>query len=171
MKDKLREDLLGKRLSLTSQEIEVYSASLIEKIKAHPKYQKSKVIGLFSAIKNEPNLFPLLQDHKIWLLPKVVGNQLIYVRYNPKNSLIKSALNILEPKEFQDESSTLDLIIIPGIGFDQKGNRLGFGKGYFDRFLSKHPAPYVIGVAYPFQIQKSIPITKGDVPVDEVLVA
>jgi len=171
MKQVLRETILNQRLALQPHEVEAYSRSLIQKIKQHPLYQKAKVVGLFSAIKHEPDLSPLLKDSKIWLLPKVSGDNLIYARYQSQSSLIKSELGILEPQGSKDESSTLDLVIIPGIAFDTKGNRIGFGKGYFDRFLSSHQLPYVIGVAYPFQMQKQIKTTKSDVPVNEVLVA
>ncbi len=171
MKAQLRQQILAKRLALSEQVLAAYASSLIKQIKAHPLYQKAKVVGLFSAIKHEPDLSPLLKDAKIWLLPKVLGENLIYVRYQSQSSLIKSELGILEPQGLKDESSNLDLVIIPGIAFDTKGNRIGFGKGYFDRFLSSHQPPYVIGVAYPFQMQKQIKTTKADVPVNEVLVA
>lgn len=171
MKDKLRQIILDKRIALAPFEVNAFSRSLIQKIQQHPLYQKAKVVGLFSAIKNEPDLSPLFKDKKIFLLPKVVGDRLIYVRYNSKDLLVKSELGILEPKGMKDESNLLNLIIIPGIAFDAKGNRIGFGKGYFDRFLSSQKSTYVIGVAYPFQIQPTIVATGFDVPVNEVLVA
>ncbi len=171
MKDNLRQTILDKRLALKPSEVHTFSQSLIQKIHHHRLYQKAKVVGIFSAIKNEPDLTPLLKDKKIFLLPKVVGDRLIYVRYNPKDLLVKSELGILEPKGMKDESNGLNLIIIPGIAFDLKGNRIGFGKGYFDRFLMSQKSTYVIGVAYPFQIQTNIITTTYDVPVNEVLVA
>jgi len=171
MKAQLRQQILAKRLALSEQVLAAYATSLIQQIKAHPLYQEAKVVGLFSAIKHEPDLSPLLKDSKIWLLPKVSGDNLIYVRYLSQSLLIKSELGILEPQGLKDESSSLDLVIIPGIAFDTKGNRIGFGKGYFDRFLSSHQLPYLIGVAFPFQMQKQIKTTKSDVPVNEVLVA
>lgn len=171
MKDNLRQTILDKRLALRPFEVKTFSRSLIQKIQHHPLYQKARVVGLFSAIKNEPDLSPLFKDNKIFLLPKVVGDRLIYVRYNPKELLVKSELGILEPKGMKDESNVLNLIIIPGIAFDLKGNRIGFGKGFFDRFLSSQKSTYVIGVAYPFQIQNHIITTEYDVPVHEVLVA
>ena len=171
MKHVLRDTILNQRLALQPREVEAFSRSLIQKIQQHPLYQKAKVVGLFSAIKNEPDLSPLLNDKKIFLLPKVVGMSLIYVRHDSKASLIKSELGILEPKGMKDESKLLDLIIIPGIAFDAKGNRIGFGKGYFDRFLSKQTSHYVIGVAYPFQMQSKINATEFDMPANEVIVA
>jgi 5-formyltetrahydrofolate cyclo-ligase len=65
----------------------------------------------------------------------------------------------------------LDLLIIPGVAFDRLGNRLGFGKGYFDRYLASKRPPLVIGVCYPFQMQPTLQVTKDDMKVDLVLIA
>jgi 5-formyltetrahydrofolate cyclo-ligase len=105
------------------------------------------------------------------LLPKVVGDSLIYGQWKQTDTLINSPLNILEPNTNKDESHLLDLLIIPGVAFDRFGNRLGFGKGYFDRYLSTKRPPLVIGVCYPFQLQKQLQVTQEDMKVDLVLVA
>ncbi|KAF4792941.1 5-formyltetrahydrofolate cyclo-ligase [Turdus rufiventris] len=68
----------------------------------------------------------------------------------------------------------LDLIFMPGLGFDKKGNRLGRGKGYYDTYLErcmKHPRgkPYTIALAFREQICESVPVTENDVPIDEIL--
>ncbi|KAJ7409423.1 5-formyltetrahydrofolate cyclo-ligase [Willisornis vidua] len=73
-----------------------------------------------------------------------------------------------------DEKGGLDLIFMPGLGFDKKGNRLGRGKGYYDTYLErcmKHPhgKPYTIALAFKEQICESVPVTENDVPIDEIL--
>jgi 5-formyltetrahydrofolate cyclo-ligase len=66
----------------------------------------------------------------------------------------------------------IEIILVPGIAFDKDGNRLGHGKGYFDRFLRKIPkTTYTIGLAYEFQILKDLPISKADIPVSTVIYA
>lgn len=171
MKDSLRQVLLKQRMGLSPSMIASYSQSLINQIIALPSFQQAKVIGLYSPIKNEPDLRPLIQQGKHILLPKVVGDTLIYGRWLPTDVLIKSSLQILEPNTTQDDSHLLDLLIIPGVAFDRLGNRLGFGKGYFDRYLATKRPPLVIGVCYPFQLQEKIQVTKDDMKVDLVLVA
>jgi 5-formyltetrahydrofolate cyclo-ligase len=171
MKDSLRQALLLQRLSLSSAMVDTYSQSLIKQIIALPAFQQAKVIGLYSPIKNEPDLRPLVNQGKQVLLPKVVGDSLIYGLWKQTDTLIKSPLNILEPTTNKDESHLLDLLIIPGVAFDRFGNRLGFGKGYFDRYLSNKRPPLVIGVCYPFQLQKQLQVTQEDMKVDLVLVA
>ena len=171
MKDTLRQTLLQQRMALSLALVETYSQSLIKQIIALPAFQKAKVIGLYSPIKNEPDLRPLVNQGKQVLLPKVVGDSLIYGQWKQTDTLIKSPLNILEPNTNKDESHLLDLLIIPGVAFDRFGNRLGFGKGYFDRYLSTKRPPLVIGVCYPFQLQKQLQVTQEDMKVDLVLVA
>jgi len=171
MKDTLRQALLLQRLSLSSAMVDTYSQSLIKQIIALPAFQQAKVIGLYSPIKNEPDLRPLVNQGKQVLLPKVVGDSLIYGQWKQTDTLINSTLNILEPNTNKDESHLLDLLIIPGVAFDRFGNRLGFGKGYFDRYLSTKRPPLVIGVCYPFQLQKQLQVTQEDMKVDLVLVA
>jgi 5-formyltetrahydrofolate cyclo-ligase len=171
MKEALRETILTKRLALSPEEVKTYSLSLINQIRALPAYQHAKHIGLYSPIKNEPNLLALLEDPKQFYLPKVVDLTMIYVPYHTDTKLEKSSLGILEPIDNNDASSQLDMIIIPGIVFDPAGNRIGFGKGYFDRFLLHIRPTHVIGVAYPFQMEKRLMTSRLDVPVDLVLVA
>ena len=171
MKETLRQTLLQQRLTLSSALVESYSQSLMKQIIALPAFQQAKVIGLYSPIKNEPDLTPLIQKNKLVLLPKVVGDSLIYGQWKQGDTLIKSPLNIFEPKTNEDDSHLLDLVIIPGVAFDRLGNRIGFGKGYFDRYLSAKRPPLVIGVCYPFQLQKQLEVTQEDMTVDLVLVA
>lgn len=171
MKDSLRQNLLRQRLGLSPVMVSSYSQSLINQIIALPSFQQAKVIGLYAPIKNEPDLTPLINQGKLVLLPKVVGDTLIYGRWQPTDVLIQSSLQILEPNTDQDESHLLDLLIIPGVAFDRLGNRLGFGKGFFDRYLSSKRPPLVIGVCYPFQMQQELHVTKEDMKVDFVLVA
>lgn len=171
MKDDLRQKLLTKRLAMTATEVMQASASLITQIRQLETYQKARVIGLYMPIKNEPDLTPLSQDGKKVLLPKVTNLDLIYVAWQQGEALIRSGLGILEPAGNHDESESLDLLIIPAIALDIKGNRLGFGKGFFDRFLMHQRPKLVIGVIYPFQRQEKLMTSKLDMPVDLVLIA
>ena len=171
MKDTLRQTLLTQRLALSPSMVSSYSQSLMKQIIALPAFQQAKVIGLYSPIKNEPDLTPLITRGKLVLLPKVVGDSLIYGQWKQGDTLMKSPLNIFEPKTNKDDSQMLDLLIIPGVAFDRLGNRLGFGKGYFDRYLASKRPPLVIGVCYSFQMQPTLQVTKDDMNVDLVLVA
>jgi 5-formyltetrahydrofolate cyclo-ligase len=170
MKADLRAHLLKQRLALTQQQVAQGSKKIIDQIRALPAYQQANVIGLYMPIKNEPDLHALYHDSKRILLPKVIGQDLIYVHWSLEYQLVKSPLGILEPPGNEDESRTLDLMIIPSLALDNKGNRLGFGKGYFDRFLSQQRPRLVIGVIYAFQKIDQLITTDLDMPVDLVIV-
>ncbi|XP_019359637.1 PREDICTED: 5-formyltetrahydrofolate cyclo-ligase-like [Gavialis gangeticus] len=95
------------------------------------------------------------------------------------SSLPVTSWNILQPSDddIREEALSgggLDLILMPGLGFDKNGNRLGRGKGYYDTYLErcmKHPRgkPYTIALAFKEQICESVPVSENDVQIDEVL--
>ena len=101
-------------------------------------------------------------------LPKVDGNNLIVLPYS-KNSLQQGAFSIHEPLgDICINPSDLDLIIVPGIAYDKEMNRLGRGKGYYDKLLIQCNA-YKIGVCYDFQLIDKIPNEKHDVKMDMII--
>ncbi|WP_251624006.1 5-formyltetrahydrofolate cyclo-ligase [Odoribacter lunatus] len=109
-------------------------------------------------------------EEKYILLPCVRGDELELRLFSGKNNLhLGEGYAIPEPEgECFTEYGKIDLIIVPGMAFDGSGNRLGRGKGYYDRFLRNRTA-YKIGICFPFQYQKTIPVDSLDVPVDEVI--
>ena len=90
--------------------------------------------------------------------------------YEGPNDLMGGFFNIMEPvgKPFTQLES-IDVAIVPGMGFDTRGNRLGRGKGYYDRFLARIPSLYKIGVCFPFQKMPGIPADDNDIMMDEVI--
>ncbi|KAM8780620.1 5-formyltetrahydrofolate cyclo-ligase-like isoform 3-T3 [Rhynchonycteris naso] len=94
------------------------------------------------------------------------------------SSLPKTSWNIHQPgeDEVREEALStggLDLILLPGLGFDKEGNRLGRGRGYYDTYLQRcehqHAKPYTIALAFKEQICLQVPVDKNDMKVDEVL--
>jgi 5-formyltetrahydrofolate cyclo-ligase len=80
--------------------------------------------------------------------------------------ITKGKYGILENSMSDSIIEEMDLLIVPGIAFDLQGNRIGYGKGYYDRFLSKRKANYIIGLAFENQIINKIPKTAYDIPVN-----
>lgn len=107
------------------------------------------------------------------LLPRMKNEEdLELVTYQGKLSMrLSEKYNIMEPEgEPFTEYDSIDLAIIPGMAFTQDGERLGRGKGYYDRLLAKMPTVYKLGLCFPFQILDSIPTDENDVLMDEVFV-
>lgn len=172
MKSKLREELLTQRLAMTQEDVTQASLSIIYQLVKHPLFIQSNHIGLFHPIKNEPNLTSLINfSYKHFYLPVVKEQTLIYSHFTKDTPLIKSPLHILEPSASTDESKHLDLVIIPAIAIDKDNYRLGFGKGYFDRFLAAYPNLKVLAVIYPFQHIESFEHDPHDMSVDDVILS
>ena len=101
-------------------------------------------------------------------MPVVNGEELELKIYSGKESMQKGDFNIDEPVgEVFDDLISIDAAIIPGVSFDRHGNRLGRGKGYYDRFLKKLNT-FKIGVCFGFQLSDEIPHDEYDVVMDEV---
>lgn len=91
---------------------------------------------------------------------------------NLSTELSKGSYGVLEPKRLNSskrKKATFDLVIVPGVGFDKKGGRLGRGGGHFDRFLKKVKRAKKIGLAFREQIVKKIPMGRTDIRVDRVV--
>ena len=143
-----------------------------------PEFKTSKIIATYKSLPQEVNTNEIIkqaiEEGKIIALPKVKQDKLEFYKYNPnKDNLIKSEFGVEEPEENVDnyiDKSKIDLIIVPGICFDKDKNRLGFGKGYYDRFLQNINAEK-IGICFEEQIMisKSIPTEEHDIKMNKII--
>jgi 5-formyltetrahydrofolate cyclo-ligase len=102
------------------------------------------------------------------LLPKIVGNELEFRKIKDLNSLEKGVFDIMEPKDICEKSDKIDVVIVPTVGISPDGNRLGYGHGYYDRFLAKTNA-VSIALTYEKQIVKSVPSDQSDVKMNWIV--
>jgi 5-formyltetrahydrofolate cyclo-ligase len=114
----------------------VFSSKLVENLKKTQIYKHSKNVMIFYPLPNEVNLLSLLKDKtKNFYLPKIDGEQLLCCPYNEGDELCESCFKTLEPKSEACSKSILDLVILPALACDKNGYRLGYGGGFYDRFL------------------------------------
>ncbi|XP_033023448.1 5-formyltetrahydrofolate cyclo-ligase-like [Lacerta agilis] len=181
---------LKRRLGALSDAEKLRQSRLVRsKVLAHPKYQASRRIAVFLSMSDEVQTGEIIKD--IFQL----GKECFIPHYKPRSShmdMVKLASyeeiaslpltswNIHQPAEndIREEALSaaegLDLILVPGLGFDQTGNRLGRGKGYYDTYLDRcrqHPKgkPYTIALAFKEQVCDVVPASENDVKVDEIL--
>ncbi len=178
-KKELRKELMTKRLNMTFDEVKKKSIIIIEKIIEQKIYRNAKTIMVYMPIKNEVAIEALIEsawaDQKIVLFPKVnpITKMMDVYKVTDWNGLEKGNYGIPEPKiggipPFPVEE--IDVVLIPGVGFDEQGFRLGYGGGYYDRFFDRFEAlPYKIGVAFEMQVINQLPVEHHDYPVDEVI--
>lgn len=125
------------------------SKIIIQKIENHPKFIKSKVIGIYYPIQNEVNIDGLNLKGKTVLYPKINNNnELDFYLTNNKTKWEINKYGIKEPKSGKIMNEDIDLLIIPALARNSNNYRLGYGKGYYDKFIKKHYPLYKIGVLF-----------------------
>lgn len=167
-KTDLRKQLIEKRKTLNIKEL---SALVCENIKINPLYINSKNIFAYYPKEYEVDISPLFQNlQKNWFLPKTIGETLAFYEYKYTEQLIEGKFNVKEPKTTVKTNVFPDLIIVPALSVDEKKFRMGYGKGYYDRFLSGFDnSPKTIVPIFSALIVNSLPIEQHDKKVDWVI--
>lgn len=147
------------------------SAKIRENLKKHPFYENSKNIMIFYPTKYEVNLLELMSfSDKKFFLPRVKGMELEVCEFSEESELKKSKFNILEPITNPVQPSLLDLVIVPALMVDKKGYRLGYGGGFYDRFLSENKGQFKTIVVIPQKLYvEELPIAEYDEKIDYVV--
>lgn len=180
LKDTLRKNMLNERKNMNIQDVSVFSNKIIDTIIKLPEFKNCKNVMLYLSFNKEVNTYPLVnfcfENHKTVISPYCIQANREIVPFkitNLTSDLTKSTFGVMEPKHELLEKANIediDLIIVPGVVFDNHCNRIGFGAGYYDRFLPKKskntPA---IGIAYDYQVIDSIPTSEYDVPLDFIV--
>jgi 5-formyltetrahydrofolate cyclo-ligase len=175
-KNGIRKVLKKKRLNLSKEEVLTKSELIKNRLFQIDEFKITKNILFYVSYNGEVfthnAIKEALIDKKVVVpISKKEDYSLILSKLDSFEDLQEGQYSILEPKkERTKEISTdkIDLAIVPGIAFDLNGNRIGYGKGYYDRLLKNIKAP-IIGLAYEFQIIKKIPIDDYDKQVDIII--
>ena len=146
-------------------------SSIINAVVSLPEWQNAGTVMLYCALPGEVDLAALMDmpGRKV-VLPLVCGDDLLLKEYVP-GRLVPGYAGIMEPAADAPDvaPSSIDLVIVPGVAFDRNGGRLGRGKGYYDRTLSKIAA-VKIGVAFSWQLVETVPMDAWDRPMDILIV-
>ena len=149
------------------------SELIFREVELLPQFKDAKVLLAYWSLPDEVITHKFVQkwaEYKKIALPVIVGDTLELRCFGGLSKLeATNSFGVMEPKtEELVDPKEIDLAIIPGVAFDRKGNRLGRGKGYYDRFLSLTTA-YKVAVGYDFQIIDEVPVASFDIPVDIVI--
>ena len=174
MKSELRKQVLQEMKAISQEQKQFIDQALTEQLLQHPFYQEAKVIATYLSFPHEFQTQELieqaLRDCKKVLIPKTYPKgRMDFVVYDPQQ-LVKTSFGLLEPQGYLEvvDVSQIDLIHVPGLAFTTEGYRIGYGGGYYDRYL-KHFSGNTLSTVYPCQIRDFIP-EDHDIPVQEVLV-
>ena len=179
-KAQLTQAVLAKLKQQTAESKRRKSDLILKKLKGKSEFRKGTVLMFYVATSDEVDTKPLLlealREGREVVVPYMdrKTDSLISVQiHDPEAALRPGTYGILEPRHdlvCPFDLNRLDLVLVPGIAFDKRGHRLGRGKGYYDRFLKTVP-PHVkcFGLAFDFQIFKSVPTDDFDISVDRVI--
>lgn len=174
MKAELRKKILQEMKALSQEQKQAMDQALTDQFLKHPFYQEAKLIASYLSFPHEFQTQELieqaLKDGKKVLIPKTYPKgRMDFVVYDP-HQLVKTSFGLLEPQGDLEvvDASQIDLIHVPGLVFTTEGYRIGYGGGYYDRYL-KHFPGHTLSTIYPCQIQDFSP-ENHDIPVQEVLI-
>lgn len=177
-KEEIRKKTLSKRNQLSEKDRVMFSRIIFNKLLESEEYKKADRIAVYYPVGSEVQTFEIIRDALINKkkvgLPRVINDDEIKFYQIMENSLeevefTRGKYGIMENITSTAELDQIDLLIIPGVAFDDECNRIGYGKGYYDRFLGKNDIGYIIGLAFENQMVKYIPINELDQKVDCII--
>lgn len=176
-KKQLRKAMLQKRKELSDSEIAVKNSAITEKLLELEKVQSAELILPFVSARGEVGtrefISKCLEAGKTVAVPRCIdGSNMEFCVIHTFDDLEKGMYGIDEPKEYCEviraEDAENSVLIVPALCFDANGYRLGYGKGYYDRFISRYKG-YTVGVCYSEFITDDIPVDGYDRCVDIVI--
>ncbi len=174
-KKALRREIAEKKRSLSPREIEDRSTVLARKLYATVQYQQARSLYAYLSFNQEVRTKPVIEqawaDGKRVAVPKVTGDTISFIWIDSFDRLAPhGAFGIMEPvgdgPVADDEAA---LVLMPGLAFDSDGHRVGYGGGYYDRFLEQEPRHPLVALCYDFQLYEHLETDTHDVPVDVVI--
>ena len=173
-KQELRRFIREKKRAMTTQEIESKSAELGRLFRETEAYRNAKTIYGYLPYNQEVRTVPMLEqaiaDGKRVAVPKCYDDEMKFIYLDDLTKVEKGYANIPEP--IADEPVGDDptaLVLMPGLAFDREGHRIGYGGGFYDKFLASEPGHPTLALCYDFQMMDHLETEAYDIPVDTVL--
>lgn len=171
LKQALRKQMLLKRGALSKAEVMGMSSAIADRLFACPRFSEAKSAAFYIPKGNEVDTSGMiaraLREGKEVVVP-VTDHHLGFCRFSSFEDLAPGKYGILEPKTRNPPAKEPDVVIVPGVSFGLCMHRLGYGKGYYDRYLSASPA-YRIGICFDFQLVEKMPTHENDERMDEII--
>lgn len=173
----IRNRILGLRKSLPRELVEVWSKEICKNILNSEIFLQADAIYGYMPVRNEADIRPVLKRAlsmgKLVALPRVSGETMEFYRINSFQDLETGSFHVLEPKAECKLFLGTGMMILPLVVFDREGRRIGYGKGYYDRYISSHKTEkngpeVLVGAAYKMQGVEKIPYEEHDYPLDYI---
>lgn len=173
-KSDIRKIYHAKRRSMTSNDVIIKSSAIQNKIFDADWYKNSNTIMIYISFQNEVDTHKIIEKAlgfgKRVIVPVCVGeNDLIPVEINNHTKMKTNKYGILEPESNVKYEGEIESVIVPGVAFDRNFNRVGFGRGYYDRFLSTYPNSLKVGICFQNQLCDKIDADSNDIPMNIII--
>lgn len=163
----IRKQVFAARKAHTDQQIDDWSRKIAETVTALPEYSNSRRILAYADYNHEVMTKYIIEaawkDGKEVAVPKVVGQDMVFYKLTDFAQLEKGYFGIPEPARGEIVQWEEALMIMPGVAFDRQNHRVGYGGGFYDRFLEKHPYITRVAVAFEFQMMSEVPVEPTDI--------
>lgn len=176
IKKEARKNIIKKRDELGKEAKKIMDDKIIKKLINSEEYNKARGIFTYIGFGSEIDTKIIIEDAlklgKEVYVPKIFNKEMILIRIDSLENLVKSSYGILEPigEENDFDINKLDLIVMPGVAFDEEFNRLGYGAGYYDKFLDKNNLKCSkIALAYELQVLDNLEVEEHDKKVDQII--
>ena len=166
-KREIRKRILSARRGLTPAQCRTHSDAIMETLLATDLYRQAGSVCAYVDVQGEVMTERLIRqawaDGKRVAVPKVSGDDLIFYEIHSYGDLQPGYFGIPEPVDCKELQDPAPLVIVPGVAFDRRGSRIGYGKGFYDRFLKTRPLSSRIAIAYEMQLVDRIPAEEHDI--------
>lgn len=170
----LRRQIRRQKESLTPEQIHRASMDLTEQFRSHPLYKEARTIYAYLSYNQEVRTEYLIAgawaDGKKVAVPKIIQDEMVFLSLEEGDPIAEGYKGIPEPVKEIPMNDPTALVLLPGLAFDPTGRRLGYGGGFYDRFLSAEVHP-TIALCFDFQILDHLDTEEHDIPADVVLFA
>lgn len=167
-KNEIRRQFKDARDRMSSRQAAALSEVICGHIISSPAFVRAERVFAYCPLGNEVDVRGVVREAwrrgKRVAFPKVFGNEMSFFEAGDFRKLHPGAFGVMEPEETRLADWETGLMLVPGVAFDRRGNRMGFGKGYYDRYLAKHPGCICLGIAYELQVADRIPTEETDMP-------
>ena len=171
----LRREARARRDGLSPGERERMSDEVAENVMALPAVENATTVMAFSSFGSEVDTGPVIErlerDGRRVALPRVEGRDIVAVAYRSGDRVRPTSFGALEPAGGERVApEEIDVVIVPGLAFDRSGHRVGYGRGFYDRFLATlRPDALTVGICFSVQLRDEVPQGRDDRPVDLVV--
>ena len=170
----LRRQIREQKRAMTEEQINAASARLGELFAATEQYRNAKTIYGYLPYNQEVRTVPMLEqalkDGKRVAVPKVYGEEMKFIYITDLTQIEKGYAGIPEPvADAPVADDPAALVLMPGLAFTKSGDRMGYGGGFYDKFLAAEPSHPTVALCYGFQMVDQLPTEQYDIPVDLVL--